>query len=437
MTLLSRRPAALAAGIASLMMGAASWWAMSAHPGPQGEVRFGQYGLTVKYGPTLLLALAYLLIAAGMLLSLRTRRPRTAPAWAVWVFALVTVVLSSQLPALWIAQRLEVLTGLTDQDGPMWQAWPIVCLVLAALLSQIVGQEDDRPALTVAGLICAFVLSLRLAASLVGDGLLRALPWVVGLLLVGYAVFAPAGRGRAGPGGGAVPRSWTVVGAALLAGAGSMIVAQLIRWHACLGWRWGSDRTCGTSQDHRYDYVFPDSPPALPGAAALHGIGLLLVAAALVSALVIVARHPPASPWGRVLLVGTGVLWALAVVVVAMPGVAGIAPSWKVTDGMSALTGSGLDPLLFMVLAGLVAVSGLEHSRRLPLVRLFAGLALSTFFVEFSFWSGVYASYDTPPFSGLLRALVVLAVGTQLIRMARPSVARNPATRADEFRDSR
>lgn len=68
----------------------------------------------------------------------------------------------------------------------------------------------------------------------------------------------------------------------------------------------------------------------------------------------------------------------------------------------------------------LVAVSGLDRRWRLRLTRLFAGLAQSTFLVEFSFWSGIYASSDTPPLSGLPRALVVLTVGAQLIRAPRP-----------------
>lgn len=74
-------------------------------------------------------------------------------------------------------------------------------------------------------------------------------------------------------------RPWYV--AALLTGLGGLflVVAAAVRWWPCLGD--DDSAACLTRQSHAHDYLVPTQPAsALPAAAVLGGLGLLLVAAA-------------------------------------------------------------------------------------------------------------------------------------------------------------
>lgn len=456
MTVIVKQPATLAAGAAVVIMGATARW-MGAIP------LVGDPRRVPSLTPYLLLGAAHLVMAVGMLLTLRTRRPRSLLAWSMWGFTLVTVMASSPIPAGWIAGGLETLTGLTNQNGPQWFLWPVNCLVLAALISQVVGRDGDRPSMTVVGLTASLALPMWLwtyyFGGLASGRFTWPVPAAVWLLVVGVQVStsrahrrraAVRGRRAKRPDksvGGPRPRIRIVIGMTLFVAGAAMTAAQLIRWHTCLGWRWAEGEAgCGTVQSDTYDYgVLPFHPTRLPGAATLHGLGLLLLATALASALIwmLVAaprrrRGTPArSRWISAREVGTGVLWAVLVAAVAVTGIASVTSAYPSSSPVNHLSllplvfwATWCGPLVAVAVACLVAVNGRnDDSARwwtLHLIRLFVGLALTNFLVEFFFWSGVYASYDTPPFTGQLRALVLLIVGFWLLRAPKRDLAVAP-----------
>lgn len=437
----------LAAGAALVVMGVAMSWVAVGPPAT--DPRVGP-----ALGPHLLFGAAHLLVATGMLVTLRTRRPHSWPAWAVWGFTLVTVVASSPIPAGWIAREMAAYTGLTSQNGPLWFLWPIHCLVLAALAGQIVGREADQPAMTVSGLTASAALpvwfwayygGLRTTESLGAAPTVSGSPLVVGgLLVAGMAMLAPNVRGRraeradrsAGRCGEPAPRSRMTIGATLLAAGVTMVAGQLVLWHSCLGWHWTVAEATVAETGCR---SAPDSALLETRAVTLHGIGLLLLAAALLWALVASPRRrpdlPAMSPWTRAREVGIDAVWVATAAATAALGVAWMAPSPTVTAVLFLLLVPlqtiWYDPVLFVVLACLVAIDGRgDYPTRwwtLRLSRLFVGLALTNSVVEYFFWTGINASYTTPLFAGLLRALVLVVMGVQLMKAPTMPPARvNP-----------
>ncbi|WP_028921991.1 hypothetical protein [Pseudonocardia acaciae] len=418
-----RRPALLTGGLAMVVWAVAAAMTLSmARASPR---------LTSMSVPFLVASTAPLLVAAGMLWSHRVRRPRGRTATVLWWLTFALIVASTPQIADLVTERLPRWTGATYQDGPTWSMSPVTGLITLALFSQLPTRQASRPAMTVAGLSALLAAFLSTSApGLIGlnegERSWSAIGWVVVVLLVGLGMAggSVARPATTSPGTRRLPsHGQRVTIAVLLLGAGTaMGAAQLIRWHTCLGWSWfdGEDG-CGTRQGDGYDFAFPYLSNLVPGAPLAHGVGLVLLALALALA----ARFGPAGArWGPVRTTVTRLLWFYMVAVLVMGAVVTLTPGLRFVEGSvwGPLLWLSMDPLVFVVLAVLAGFDrrgdGLGRSARrwnTPLTQLLAGLAATNNLAELVFWSGIHGSYDTPPGSGTLRALVLIAVGLRLL----------------------
>ncbi|WP_156935060.1 hypothetical protein [Pseudonocardia spinosispora] len=234
------------------------------------------------------------------------------------------------------------------------------------------------------------------------------------VVLVEAFLGSSTAEGPGGPTRGPRPLLRITTGVALMAAGAAMTAGQLNRWHTCLGWRWSSaETTCGAIQDYTWSKRFP-------GTSIWQGIGFLLLAVALASALTATAAQrrdtgtPERSGWARIRAVGIAALGAVAAALFTLGGLAYVGVS--VTGGGYAAAAILFDPLLFAALAVLLAADGRFSGVRpgwwdRRLVRLFAGLAMTNFLLEYLFWSLIIDAYDTPPFTGQLRALLLVFGG--------------------------
>lgn len=207
----------------------------------------------------------------------------------------------------------------------------------------------------------------------------------------------------------------------MIAAAGAaMTWALLLRWQRCLGGYESAE--CQLIQSHEYDYLLPSDPwTSIPGAAQLEGAGYLLLAAGLaLGATRYVVRPVGRVVWAILLglfaLVGLLTLWS-GLIAAPLPVNLLMAPWWFL-----------LEPVLLVGAAVVVARAALDDRVRPLFVATLLVLLFTHGLLEFLIFVMAYVSYDTPPWTGSLRAVLLLVLGLAIAaRAAVPARDTSPA----------
>lgn len=201
-------------------------------------------------------------------------------------------------------------------------------------------------------------------------------------------------------------------GLAVVAAGLAVAAALVLRWGRCVGD--AVSVPCISAQSHTYDYLLPTPPwVPIPGAAPLEGVAHLLLAVAVALAARPLAAGPPARAlaWA-----GTGALVLVGVLTL----VSGLLGAPLAVNLPASLLWGLLGPVLLAALAVALLVGGARSPARAPVVALLAALALTMPWQEYALFLALSpSSYDTPPWAGSIRAVLLGVLGVVLAARSR------------------
>ena len=231
----------------------------------------------------------------------------------------------------------------------------------------------------------------------------------------------------------------------LLLSAAALVVADVERWGDVCGWRDRHDPPCVGRQDHRYDYTPAFAPWEPVGADGWWGAAALaLLALGLGAACLVVGRTRTGVLEGVCAVVVVVVVGSQAALTLGSASVgAGIdaeQPGWEVVVAVGIPAWAFLVPAV-LVLPALLRFGDDAAGRSPPGSGsgLVAALLMATasplgWMVVPSLVSG--ASYDTPPWDGVVIAVLLVGAALLLLRVRRPEARHGPAQAATSERSA-